>query len=430
MTSTSHCRLTTTASRIFKQTDKQTAVNGEIFMMNRRKLLGVTAVGAAAMASSGLLGAAPASAASFSSPGAGRVALRGADGRLVRLGTLDVESRQDFTKGFRIMSREQMRARATAAMDRVLAREGIDPTQEIDMPTLMKLVEGEPEITLRAQTWLANQRVTWKNLQDYFYENADMYLSEMEAADSKGPGSLELSPRMTIPDHTAHQVHIQPGGYVGDPFAGHMYHYATNSFYIGVGSHNEQDQIHSTVATRMPLPPDGKVKRILDYGCGIGQLTVALKERFPDAEVWGLDIGGPMVRYGHMRASHMGVGVNFAQRLAEESGFPDGYFDMVVSQIAHHEMPANVTRQVITEVQRISRPGAIYYPIDFYSGGKTGIPRSMFHRWWDHRWNNEPWTLEYHAMDFSREIAIRGFSESKEPVTVLRGLGARHFTRV
>jgi ubiquinone/menaquinone biosynthesis C-methylase UbiE len=399
-------------------------------MMNRRELLGVTAVGAAVTAGSGLLGAASASAAPVTSAGAGRLARRGNDGRLVRIGDLDVESRQDFTKGFREMHRQLGRESANAAMDRLLAREGIDPTAKIDMPMLFKLVENEPEITLSAKTWLANQRVTWKNIQDYYYANADMYLSEMEAADSKGPGSLELSPKMTIPDHTAHQVHIQPGGYVGDPCAGHMYQYGTNSFYRGIGMHNEQDQIHSTVATRMPLPADGKVKRILDYGCGIGQFSVALKERFPDAEVWGLDIGGPMVRYGHMRASHMGVGVNFVQRLAEQTGFPDGYFDMVVSYIAHHEMPADVTRQVIAEVQRISRPGAIYYPIDFYTGGKTGTPRSMFARWWDHRWNNEPWTLEYHAMDFSKEIANRGFSEAKEPVTALPGFGVRHFTRV
>jgi ubiquinone/menaquinone biosynthesis C-methylase UbiE len=399
-------------------------------MMNRRGLLGVTAVGAAATAGSGLLGAVSASAAPVTSSGAGRLAKRGHVGRLVRIGDLDVESRQEFTKGFRDMHRQGFRDSANEALGRLLAREGIDPTAEIEMSTLIKLVENEPEITLSAHTWLANQRVTWKNLQDYYYANADMYLSEMEAADSKGPGSLELSPKMAIPDHTAHQIHIQPGGYVGDPFAGHMYHYGTNSFYHSIGRKNDQDQIHRTVAQNMPLPADGKVKRILDYGCGIGQFSIAMKERFQDAEVWALDIGGPMVRYGHMRSSHMNVGVNFVQRLAEETGFPDGYFDLVTSYIAHHEMPADATLQTIAEVQRISRPGAVYYPIDFYNAGTAGTPRSMFLYWWDHRWNNEPWSLEYHAMDFSAEIARRGFSEAKEPVTALPGFGVRHFTRV
>lgn len=396
-------------------------------MMDRRELLGMAAVGAVATASSGSV---LAGGSAVGSPSWGRVAKRGFDGRLARLGELDVESRQDFTKGFRLMHRERIRASANAALDRLLAREGIDPTAQIDLDTLLKLVDHEPEITLSAKTWLANQRVTWKNLQDHYYFHADRYLSEMEAADRRGPGSLELSPRMTIPEHTAHQVHIQPGGYVGDPFAGHLYHYGTNSFYIGVGKHNDQDQIHRTVAQRLPMPADGKVKRILDYGCGIGQFTVALKERFPDAEVWGLDIGGPMVRYGHMRASHMHVPVNFVQRLAEDTGFPDGYFDMVTSYIAHHEMPADVSRTVIKEVQRISRPGAMYYPIDFVTGGTRMTPRRMFGRWWDHRWNNEPWSLEYHAMNFNAEIAKRGFRAATEPVVALPGFGVRHFTRV
>ena len=41
----------------------------------------------------------------------------------------------------------------------------------------------------------------------------------------------------------------------------------------------------------MATPPDGKIERILDVGCTIGQMTVALKERFPDIE---LHLLGPL----------------------------------------------------------------------------------------------------------------------------------------
>ncbi|MEM6576591.1 MAG: class I SAM-dependent methyltransferase, partial [Pseudomonadota bacterium] len=183
-------------------------------------------------------------------------------------------------------------------------------------------------------------------------------------------------------------------------------------------------------AENIPMPADGKVKRILDYGCGIGQFSLALKERFPDAEVWGLDVGGPMVRYGHMRAARLGFDVNYVQRLAEDMGFPAGYFDIVTSFIAHHEMPAKVSHQVIAEAQRVTRPGGVYYPVDFISGGKQMIPRALFGRWWDHRWNNERWSLEYHEMDFNAEIQARGFNEVAKAKPVIRGFGIRHFVRV
>ncbi|MDO8864188.1 class I SAM-dependent methyltransferase [Haliea sp. E1-2-M8] len=401
-------------------------------MMDRRELLGMAAFGTLAAASgvTSLAGrtveAAVTKELKYSAPNFPR----GVDGRLLRLGTIDVESRQEFTAGFRQMQARIIRKTADEALTRVLEQEGIDPAENISMSELRRLIENEPAINISPKTWLANQRVTWKNLQDHYHANADMYLSQMERTDKAGPGTLELAPSMKIPDHAAHQIHIQPGGYVGDPFAGHMYHYGTNSFYIGVRGHNDQDQIHREAVANLPVPKDRKVKRILDYGCGIGQLTVALKERFPDAEVWGLDIGGPMVRYGHMRAANLGVDVNFVQRLAEDNGFPDNYFDIVTSYIAHHEFPADVTRQAIAEVQRVSRPGAVYYPIDFITGGREGPPRSMFGRWWDHRWNNEPWTLEYHAMDFEDEIGTRGFQKAKDSQPVVRGFGSRHFVRV
>ncbi|MDW8260162.1 MAG: class I SAM-dependent methyltransferase, partial [Gammaproteobacteria bacterium] len=148
-----------------------------------------------------------------------------------------------------------------------------------------------------------------------------------------------------------------------------------------------------------------------------------------DAEVWGIDIAAPMVRYAHMRARRLGVEVQFAQRLAEKTAFPDGYFDLVTSYIVHHEMPATITLQVIDEVRRITRSGGVYYPIDFISGGTQAPPRAIYGRWWDHRWNHEVWSLEYHALDFSAEIARRGFRHVKGTPPALPNFGLRHFVR-
>ena len=399
-------------------------------MMNRRSLFGVATASVAlgSLVKSELAEAANVAALGGgtgpSAPGATDV--RGYEGRLERLASLDLESQQDFTLGFRLMHNKAIRAASMSMFDRVLNSKGIDPETPMTIEQVIALVQDEPAITMASKTWLANQQITWKTLQDYFHANADFYYTEMEAADKAGPGSLELNPKMDVPAYTRHEIHIQPGGYVGDPFAGHIYHYGTNSFYISVMGHNEQDQVHKGTAGRLPIPADGKVRRILDMGCGIGQMTVALKERFPDAEVWGVDIGGPMVRYGHMRARRLGADVHFAQRLAEDTKFPDNHFDIVTSYIMHHELPADKTRAVIAEAHRVTRPGGVYYPIDFQTGGIKSPPRMMFARWWDHRWNNEVWSLEYHNMDFSAEIASRGFTMPKNAVAALPYFGIRH----
>jgi ubiquinone/menaquinone biosynthesis C-methylase UbiE len=407
-------------------------------MIGRRQFFGVAAASAAVVhAIHGELAQAADAVARSTSPAQAadamdelaRVAPRGVQGRHVRLGTLNLESQQDFTMAFRRMQASQIRKASMAALDRLLEAEGLDPATPLTRDQMRELIMKDPAINIASKAWITNQQITWKTLYDHYHGNYDRYMSELESADKAGPGALVLAPQMAIPDYLRHEIHIQPGGYVGDPFAGYVYQYGTNSFYVGNRGHNEQDEIHRAAAAKMPLPKDGKVKRILDMGCGIGQFTSALKQRFPDAEVWGIDVGGPMVRYAHMRASKLGIGANFAQKLAEDTGFPDGHFDIVTSYIMHHEVTAAGTLAIIDEARRVTRSGGVYYPLDFITGGTQMPAHQMYGRWWDHRWNNEVWSFEYHSVPFNEEIGKRGFTEVKGAAPLLQGFGVRHFVR-
>ena len=156
-----------------------------------------------------------------------------------------------------------------------------------------------------------------------------------------------------------------------------------------------------------------------------------MKKRFPDAEVWGLDIGAPMVRYAHMRAVDLGADVNFRHALAEETGFPDGYFDIVTSYLLHHEVPEKATYNIIHESARLVRPGGIYFPVDSrtsptnsYAEERTAYGRVSM--WQNHRWNHERWTLEYRGADFFGEMRRAGFilnSDGPDAEIYLSGAG-------
>ncbi|MDG2241864.1 MAG: methyltransferase domain-containing protein [Rhodospirillaceae bacterium] len=357
----------------------------------------------------------------------GDVNRRGVQGRFERIPDLDLESKHDFVTGFRKFH-QRFAPIARKRMNTILEENGLDPKADLTMAEAVSLVEDDFLAQTSARVWISNQQITWKFLQDYFHEHADVYLAEMDAADKDGPGTLELNPDLEIPDYARHEFHLMPGGYVGDPLNGHVYHHGTNSFFAGVRMHggNEQDQNHVRAAERLPLPEDGKVKRILDMGCGIGRLTSALKERFPDAEVWGIDVGGPMVRYAHLKARDIGVDVHFAQRKAEDTKFPDGYFDIVTSFIINHEMPPEANKAVIAEAHRVLRPGGYYYPNDFRTGSYKNNIYSQFFRWWDHRWNCEPWTPNFIAFNFEGELEKAGFTMNKDAKSVQPGFGIRH----
>jgi ubiquinone/menaquinone biosynthesis C-methylase UbiE len=218
---------------------------------------------------------------------------------------------------------------------------------------------------------------------------------------------------MPIPDSARHEIHQQPGGYVGDPIGGLVYHYAvTLGFRGGTADHDEN---HLQNALNRIKPADGQVRRILDMGCGTGQSTTALKMRFPDAEVWGIDIAAPMVRYAHYRAAKMGLEVNFRQADSAKTGFPDGYFDMVCEHLMFHEASVENGEAIVKEAGRLVRLGGT---MDHSDMGTRGNPQhhpsytvpARARAWETQRRNNyEPHWNTYANWDFPAALRRSGF---------------------
>ena len=338
---------------------------------------------------------------------------RGSNGRLERLPNLDLESRDDFLTGFRLWGTKKAYPAALKRFNSILVDNGLDTKSEhTQLTDIFPLVENDPILGVTHRHRTGVHDVMHTNFDEEFKSNADIYLKEMESFDNLGPGKLELNSSIVIPEYARYEIHTQPGGYVGNPFSGHIYHYSTNNFYKGLRVTNYQDEFHTKLANQVPVPKSGNVERVLDLGCGIGQLTVALKERFNNSEVWGVDIAAPMIRYGHMRAVDLGVNVNFSQRLAEDTEFEDDSFDIVTSYILHHELPEEISIKVTQEAYRILKPGGIFFPIDFQTGvnSKGAITAwARYMQWKDHRWNEEVWRQEYGSFDFPKAMIESGF---------------------
>jgi len=341
---------------------------------------------------------------------------RGSIDRLERLATLDGESRNDFLTGMRGWRMDTVVPVAQDRFNDILKANDYDPKKDLPRETIFNLINNDHLVGGEARIRIDTQRLAQDNNKWNFESNADAFLEEMEAYDKIGPGTLELNPGMHIPDYTKHEIHMQPGGYVGSPFAGAIYHHGTNAFYLARNSRNYQDEHHTKLGNQVGTPSDSRITRVLDMGCGIGQLTIALKERFPNAEVWGVDVAGPMVRYGHMRAVDLNVDVNLAQRLAEDTKFPDSHFDIVTSNILHHEVTADASKKIIAEAYRIVRPGGVFFPMDFFTGNRRppNTAYGSYMQWKDHRWNNEVWRMEYANLDFPGEMRTAGFEVNEK----------------
>lgn len=331
--------------------------------------------------------------------------LRGRIRNYVRFPNLEMETKGDFYAGVYAWRLYELEKVAAVRAVEVLNAKGVKDDPEMSWEEAVNLLEADPVIAMTGRMRQTHQKLKYQMLQKEYYKMADPFLAEMERADAMHPDRLELNLDMHIPEYTAHEIHSMPGGYVGDEFAGHMYHAGTDlGAYVDV---NFQDRIHMTMARNAHIPEDGKVMRILDIGTSIGQFATSMKRRFPKAEVWGIDIGAPMVRYAHMKALDLGAEVNFAQRLAEDTKFPDEHFDIVTSNLVFHEVTEQASRDIIKEVARVLRPGGTFSAVD--QNDPIPTAHNKFTRWYNYRWNHEDWYLEWQQVDFPGEMRKNGF---------------------
>ncbi len=340
---------------------------------------------------------------------------RGSIGVLPRPSGLADESYTDFVETFRDMALIKMFPIMCDTGHAALSQAGIEPTHEVPLDTAKAHFNSVPLIQTWQRFMRSAQEMMWRRTRASFAHDEAAHEARLKAFESQGPGRLVYDPDFHVPDYARREIHLQPGGYTDDPLGGIVYHYGTKIFYQGM---NDQDELHAEVADFSAVPADGKVANVLDIACGVGQGTVQLKRRFPGAEVWGLDVGLPVIRYAHMRSVELGSDVNYIQALAEETGFDDGQFDMVVSYIFFHEVPVEVMKAALKEVHRVLRPGGTFSIFEFPNHGATPLPPAIrFMIDYDSRDNCEPYSPGFVYADFRRLIAEAGFevADGKQP---------------
>jgi ubiquinone/menaquinone biosynthesis C-methylase UbiE len=140
----------------------------------------------------------------------------------------------------------------------------------------------------------------------------------------------------------------------------------------------------------VPVPP-----RVLDLGTGTGVVALALAERYPEAEVVGVDLSRAMIDEARRKVTpELASRVRFEVGDASALGSPDGAFELVVLS---NMIP------FFDELARVVAPGGTLV-LSFSRGAETPI---------------------YVAPDrLRRELGARGFAEfaefSAESATALR----------
>lgn len=216
------------------------------------------------------------------------------------------------------------------------------------------------------RTWLSvkreSQRQLWAAVADSVERQADELEALANIADPKG--SVTVDPHFAVPAYIQRgDIHLMPGGNGFDDesvLQGAVMDRGGAVYMLGRNGGMLNDLRGQTaMAHVLTAYPEFEPKRILDMGCGIGTSTVPAATCFPDAEVFGVDVGASMLRYAHARAEHLGVAIAFSQQSAERTSFPDQSFDLIYSCVMFHETSNEAVRNILAESKRLLKPGGI-----------------------------------------------------------------------
>lgn len=107
-------------------------------------------------------------------------------------------------------------------------------------------------------------------------------------------------------------------------------------------------------------------EHVLDLGCGTGTLAIEAKRRVgPEGRMYALDASQEMLSRAEKKAKKAGAEVVFKMGLAEDVPFPGGQFDVVLSTVMLHHLPAKARLKCANEIRRILKPGGRVLAVDF-----------------------------------------------------------------
>jgi tRNA (cmo5U34)-methyltransferase len=129
------------------------------------------------------------------------------------------------------------------------------------------------------------------------------------------------------------------------------------------------------------LPAARTPVTILELGCGTGNLTLLLRERFPESNLIGIDVSEGSLEVCRRRLGVRRVDLRpMDMRTAE---FEDGSFDVVASGLALHHLTDAERRDLYVSVRRWLRSGGWFVYCDRFRDESDPVTQVNRRIWQD-----------------------------------------------
>ena len=172
------------------------------------------------------------------------------------------------------------------------------------------------------------------------------------------------------------------------------------------------------------IPDDFKPKRILDLGCGTGNLTERILKHYPEAEIDALDISEDILKESQKRFKDK-PNVRYIQADFQKMHLPPGSYDLVLSSIAIHHIQDQEKAVLYREIFQALSTDGLFIFADQTRGITEDIYQKHIFRWKEEAFklgstqeNWDMWMAHQDAHDFHtpvnwhlKQLELAGFKE-------------------
>lgn len=125
-------------------------------------------------------------------------------------------------------------------------------------------------------------------------------------------------------------------------------------------------------------------QRVLEIGCGTGNLAILVKRLNPASPVVAIDPDPKALARARRKAERRGAKIQFDEGFAEELPYPDASFDRIFSAFMLHHVRPDAKALSLQEALRVLKRGGSLHLADFDDGqrlcsGLHGFLASIFH---------------------------------------------------